>query len=844
MRRLSSLGSKHLAHRKGRSVLTALGIVLGVAILFGVQVANASTSAGIDNLIESFTGATDVIVQPVGSFDATMPERVQRELQATEGVKIAVGSFGFGTQLRTEASDAPFELTLRGSDLDYAKQIHPFVFESGRAYRRGAQEMVLPKRTADELKVKAGDRLDVPTRFGARTVLVAGILADEGAGAAFEGQIAYTSLETARALDGRGEVLSTVRVVLNDEQNVAKWIRRHGDELGDGYEVVNASTLADGFKDFIGVFGMTLSFFAAITLFVGSFLIYLTLSMAVIERVRSYGTMRALGATRAQVRKVVVAEALVLGAISTVLGLGLGLGIARGLLAMISSLFEIDTPGMTITGQAVAVAVVIGMLITLASSLIPARRAARLSPVVAMKGDYGAETRLSRMWIVGLVSLLIGTGLGLSTNTIAATASTPFLLLGSILLVPLLLRPLAGLLGKMTSRIAHGAGDVAVLHLVKERSRSAYTLGLIMVVMAMIFSIGGLFASLSSALELTLDRQFGADIQVEASGTLGERFETDLRKIGGIDRVTAFRFGESRFVDVNPEGENDDTVFVRIIDPETYWDVEGFQWAVGDDASARAALRRGGTILLPETQVAELDDALRNAGKRLGDTIRLRTSKGDHTFKIAGTYTSFAGPPIAVVGLKDGRRFFNAGDPSAYHASVKPGVSVEAVRARIEKELTTRYNATVQTSQAFKEEVTSDFRQYFNIIYAILAVAAVVGLLGLANTLAMSVLQRYREIGILRAVGTTRGQVRRMVLVESATLACVAFALALPLGFALSVLNVRSTGRAFGFAVDYVYPASWVPLLAVFGIVVAVLAALAPGRRAARLQIVNALQFE
>jgi putative ABC transport system permease protein len=155
-----------------------------------------------------------------------------------------------------------------------------------------------------------------------------------------------------------------------------------------------------------------------------------------------------------------------------------------------------------------------------------------------------------------------------------------------------------------------------------------------------------------------------------------------------------------------------------------------------------------------------------------------------------------------------------------------------------------RFAVQVETAGGVKAEVSRQFGQFFNIFYAIVFVAALVGLLGLANTLAMSVLQRSREIGVLRAIGTTRGQVRRMVLTESATLGSVAFVLSLPLGLAMSLLALRGIGDAFGFAVRYVYPAGWIPLVVAFGIAVAMLAALAPGRRAARLQVVKALQYE
>ena len=839
MRRLSSLGSKQLAHRKGRSALTATGILLGVAIMFGVLVSNATTQSGVDSLVKDYTGLADVLVRPTGAFDAHLPASILARLRALPHVRVAVGSLRLDSAIRLPRRRDPIAVEVRGIDLESAARIQNYTLLGGRFFTPGAREAVIPDRLRRRLKIAIGATVRVGTPHGVEPLLLVGILKDAGAGRTNQGDEVFTSLADARALDRVGEVISGARLVLDGGTDVDAWIKRYRRAVGPGLQFDNADSLAKGFKDFLSILGSVFTFFAAITLFVGAFLIFLTLSMAVIERVRVYGTMRALGATRAQVRRTVIAEALVLGAFSTIAGLALGLLIARGLLALISALFEFDLPGLTVTPGAVIAGVLVGMVTTLIASLIPARRASRLSPVVAMRGDYASETRLSRFWILGAVFVLFGTSIAGFAGKGSGAYGAPLIMLGAVLLTPLLLRPLARVLGRMTQRMARGVGDVSVLHLVKERSRSAYTLAMIMVVMAVIFAVGGLNVTLLRAANDSLDRQFGADIQIHPVSfrglpTVDSSFDRALRTIPGVGKFTAIRFGQVHILKTHG---NESEAFARIIDPSTYFAVQSFAFKHGNDRAAERALRAGGAVVLPA-------DIVRTLNVDVGDTVRIRTVRGVERFRVAATFASFAGPPEVVFGLADGKRSLAAGDASVYSVNVTPGSDVQRVRNAIDATLGARYNIKTDTAGSLKDDARRQFSRFFNIFYAILLVAAIVGLLGLANTLAMSVIQRYREIGILRAIGTTRGQVRRMVFVESATLASVAFVLAIPLGLFLSVLTVWAMGNAFGFDVPYVYPSTWVAVLLIFDIAVAVVAAIAPGRRAARLEVVSALQYE
>lgn|GEM_PF-3532196 len=842
MRRLSSLGSKQLAHRKGRSVLTAGGIILGVAVLFGVLVSNATTQTGVDRLISDFVGDADVLAGPPGAFDATVPESIVPRLAALPGVRVAIGDYRFAGSFKTPAVADPVQVEVIGSDLAAARRLQTFTLARGDFYRDGATEAIVPQRLLDRLGLKAGTMMPLGTPRGIQQVRIAGVLEDTGAGRTNQGDVVFTSLATARALMDAGPVVSGARLALDDGIDVEKWIETNGESAGSEIRFENASTVAQGFRDFLDILGAVFTFFAGIVLFVGAFLIYLTLSMAVIERVRVYGTMRALGATRGQIRRVVIVEALVLGTVSTAGGLVLGLALAKGLVALVSNLFRIDLPGLTVTRSTLVTAVIVGILTTLVSSLVPARRAGHLSPVVAMRGNYAAETHLSRAWIFGLLATAAGVGIGL-TGGGAGPAGSPLLLLGAVLLTPLLLRPLARVLGRLTNRIARGVGDVAVLHLVKERSRSAYTLALIMVVMAMIFSIGGLYTTMDRAMQEAIDRQFGADLFLHPTGdrptgTLAPSFEKDLDGIKGIGDFTPIRFAQVQFVD--PDTGKPADGFARILDPRTYFDVAGFSLAEGTERGAREALERGGSILAPSSGVYGVQEG----GLHVGSSVHLQTTQGVKEFRVAGTYLTIGGIPAITVGIADGRRYFNAGDPNSYLANLAPEANLEAVRAQIDRTLAARYNVAVDTAAETKQDAKEQFGRFFNIFYAILGVAAIVGLLGLANTLAMSVLQRYREIGVLRAIGATRSQIWRMVLVESATLGLVAFVLSLPLGLVMSLLAVRGVADAFSFDIAYVYPSGWIPVVGVFGVIMAVVAAVAPGRRAARLEVVSALQFE
>lgn len=836
MRSLSAVGLRSLRERRGRYLLTGVAIVLGVGVLFSVLVSAASVNRGFDRFTSDFVGRADVVVSPNGSADLGMAPDVVERAGAVDGVANAVGVVGFGASVDV-GEDDPEWMMAQGITIESARSIRRFELAEGRFFAPDADEVVLPSGQAERLEVALGGTVALTTPSGRHDLVVVGLLEEEGAARFQGGRVAYLPLGVAQRLSGTGDRLSRVDVDLAPGLDPGAWVDDHRDALGAAVVVNDGDSMGQGFRSFLNTIQSAFGATAALALFVGAFLIYLTFSVAVVERRRLFGMLRAVGATPGQVRRVVLAEAAALAVIASIVGVLVGVGLAALLVRFFAGAADIAVPSLAVTPGAVIAAIAVGVVATLVSALAPARRAARMAPVEAMRDDGGAAGRASRAWIAGLVlvaaaALLAssaGDGAGAGAVMILAVL---FLLLGVVLVVPPVLGPVARVLGRVTARLGGGMGSIAVMHLVKERSRSAYTLGLVMVVFATVFGIGAANTSMARALDEVIVRNLGADVTVWASNVFDPEIEARLLGVPGVEAVTPMRFGELRYRDRHGE-EQGFPLFVA--DPASYFEVQGIAWIDGDDATGAAALARGGSIVIPMLLADQLDVGV-------GDRIEVRATEGWREFAVAGTYTSIGNVPVYASTVD--AALLGAGRPNGYGAALADGVSLEEGARRVEAIFDQVADVTVDTFAETKAETRAILAGYFNIAYGILSIVAAVGVLGLANTLIVSVLQRRREIGVLRSVGALRQQVRGLVTVEAATLVLVAFVLAVPLAVVVSRLLIRSFASSFGFSLDYVFPFPMLGVILVIAVVVAVTATLAPARRAARMQPVDALAFE
>lgn len=836
MRSLTAISLRSLRRRKGRYVLTGLGIALGVAVAFAVLVTSRATNEALDRVTSGFVGDADVVLAPPGTFDSTFPEATLDDVRRIPGVADAMGVHAIPTATRPPDADHPdasLTFLVNGLDLDEARRIHDFDLVDGRFFRRERAEVVVPETFADAVEIDVGATLELSFQAGLRPVRVVGIIEDDGAGLNNGGRVAYTSLGASRDLAGSLDVLSSIDVVLEPGVDVDTWMEEARRRSGDRFLVVKASELASTFRDFLAGVQSALGLTAVLALFVGGFLIFLTFSVSVAERTRMYGTLRALGSLPAQVSRIVVGEAAALGLIGGVAGLGIGYVLALASLGFVARLVDVPLSGLGFRVGEALISGAVGLAISVGASLVPARRASSLSPVAAMGDEVRVEERVSLLaarltvFLAGVALVVFGAGLALQALGML------LVLLGAVLLVPVVVRPVARGLGAVTARVGRGVGDIAVMHLVKERSRSAYTLALVMVVLAATLAIGGLNLSMSETLDEVVDSQFGADLRVQAAGTFDPSVGGELAQIQGVRTASPVRFGTTEVLD----GEDARETFVLVIDPTTYFEVGNFPWVDGDEQSARRALARGGSVVVG-------DPLARQLGVEVGEEVTVRTFQGLRKLRVAGTFAVLGFNNGLAVSAQDAEALLGAGPPMTFFIRLAPGIGADRAQEVIQQRLGDRYELIIESAADVKAFAQSQLSGFFGIGYAIVLVTAIIGALGLANTLVVSVLARTREIGILRSTGVLRRQLWAMVLAEAATLVLCAFVLSLPLGGLLGWVSVRVGAQSLGFTVGYLTPWLLVPVLLVIAVVVGLLASVGPARRAARLDPVAALRFD
>jgi putative ABC transport system permease protein len=826
MKNLRSISRGYVLQRKGRSLMTGAGVLLGVSLLFAVLVSNASVSEGFDARSRELTGDSDVQVQPIGLAGSVLPPDVVDQLNGLPDVEDVSTWFGVAA---TDQNGASTSLT--GVD-DRYEAVNGIPLADGRLPESGADEVLHTLGHGPGI----GGAITVLTDTGSHQLAVVGVLDDRGIGELRDSTIRVTSLGTAQRLAGQAGAIGSARVVLADGVNEADWL--------DDHEYAIAGAQIQDAQAGIGqnIPGMALIFVAGITLFIAAFLIYLTLSGAVLERTAVYGTLRALGTSRKQVKRLVVWEAVILGTVASIGGLLLGLVIGSLLASVIAEVSDLPSSQFTVPPGAVIAAMVVGVGVSALAAYFPARRAGRLSPVVAMRGDVEGRTKLGKGWIAGIVLVLVGLGVRVS----GAPFPLPLLglllfLAGVVLLIPVVLGPLASLAGVVLNRFSNGLSRVTVMHVAKERNRSSYTTGLILVVLAFGISIGATQQALNGLIDRLAESQ--ADITVLSPNFITEETTEVVRSTPGVATVSPLRFGgTSVFVEDAAAGMEEVPAGLAIVDPDTYFDVQGYEWEDGSDGDARAAFVAGGGVAIPQPFAERLD-----LGR--GDTITLRTTEGLHDFEIIGLLTGTGGGQVQT-GLKDGAEFFGAGTPLSLIASVDEGSDAETVRDALRVRLDAgdewanggaEFN--VAGPEQFRESISTNVNTIIGIYAVLLVVSLVAGVLGMANTLAMAVVQRTREMGVLRALGVKQKGIRRMVVVEAALLTGLAYLLAIPVGLFTSQLQI-ATLESVGFSAPFAGTGPIVIVLLFVVIAVTFIASWFPARRAARVTVTDAIRLE
>ncbi len=848
-----------LAGRKFRAILTAIAIVLGVAMMSGAYVLTDTIDEAFDTIfVESYAG-TDAVVtgKETGiSFEGEqseappIPAETLDRVREVDGVGFAAGSVqDFQTKLVRPDGEAigtggspafAFGLETEGE----ADRFNPLDLVEGR-WAGGDGEVVVDESTASDEDLQVGDRIGVAALGSAEEVEIVGVAKYGNLSTLGSATFAILDLPTAqRLLDKEGQ-LDAVQVAAEEGVVPEELARRLEAELGSDVTVrtgvEQAAEQSGEIATFTKIIRYFLLSFAGIALFVGAFVIFDTLSITVAQRTREFATLRMIGASRRQILGSVIVEALVIGFTASIVGLFSGLGLAVGLSALFRA-FNLELPQAetVFATRTIVVSLLVGTLVTLVAGLLPAVRATRVSPIAAVReGATLPRGRFSRLvpyiaaLIVALAVLTLSYGTlaeGIATGDRFAVLGLGVLALfiGVAMLSSKLVKPLARLVGLPARRLGGVAGRLADGNAQRNPGRTASTAAALMIGIALVTFVAAVAQGVRVSNVDAIERQIQSDLIVTSSDGYSEfpaAVGTAVEDVPDVETVSNVR---QDIAEIDGSAGNLTGLDDRITD------VYGFRWKDGSNA-VLAELGDDGAVI-PENVAEDHDLAV-------GDRLTVRSTADDtKEVVVRGIYEGSPFYPLlgtASVSLEAFDELYER--PRNRFTLLNLSGDPVAAKPAIEAALAGFPDTKVQTRDEWIEKEDREIQQFLLFLYVLLALSVIISLFGMVNTLALSVFERTRELGMLRAVGMTRRQVRRMVRHESVITALIGAALGLPLGIFLALLVTRALAQYdLQFAIPTVSLISFV-LVAVFA---GLLAAVLPARRAARLRVLEALQYE
>lgn len=845
---------RNLFARKVRLLMSGLSVILGVAFLSGVLVFSNGLSTTFDGIINGST--PDGVVRAVdteefeggasGQSDQSLSPDVVSELEALPEVERADGDVvGFGMSLLAGdgtlvgGTGAP-TLAFNYHDGPNMAGDQALVLTSGR-WPEGTDEIVLDEGAAEAGDYGVGDDVRVIAPFGdlERTARLVGTAEFNGGGTAGATLLVFSTEAAQEIFLGGKDVFNRISLTAAGDVTQEELAEAASAVVPQGFEAVTGDEVASESQDavgsFLGVINTFLLVFAIIAVIVGGFIIVNTFSILVAQRTRELALLRALGAARGQVTRSVLLEAFVLAVVATTLGIGLGLLLARSLAALFRSIgLDIAGDALDLTTGTVVTSYLVGIGVTTAAAYLPARRGAKVAPVAAMRADATAERgSLRRRSLVGAVVLVVGAGFAAAGLAGAPGSDAAWIGVGAVLWI-LTIAAISSVVGKpvlvacraLFSRLFGTTGQLAAENALRDPRRTGATASALMIGLALVSTIGVLAASLNESVDDVVDEQFTADLLVQSttfipfSTGIGDKLE----KVDGVDVLSRQQFASAK-VD---GGTGDDTVSVTGNDDafDQVYDldvVDGTQSVTGDEA------------FVTRDVAEEMDLAV-------GDPIELGFQGGRTlTMTVVGIVE-----PSEVVGEVSVplEALAEAGilrQDTSISILVDPGADLDAVREAVDDAAASVPIVGVFDKDGFAEEIRGQVNQLLYIIYGLLALAIVIAVIGIVNTLGLSVIERTREIGLLRAVGMSRAKLRRMIMLESVTIAVLGAVLGMVLGLVIGVLlqrvlrdDLSSLGLPVGQLVAFL----------VIAVVVGVLAAVIPAIRAARLNVLGAIATE
>lgn len=845
---------------KGRMALSAVAVLLSVAFVCGTLVFTDTMNTTFDKLFAATS--SDVQVSAKGASDTgetraangkppVMPASVLGEVRKTEGVKSAEGTV-FSTSVTVVDADKDSLSPTGGAPTIVgnwnANDARTMKISSGNA-PRGPDQIMVDADTADKHHLKLGDEIAVITAVGTHRAKVSGFAEFEvtNPGAA----IFYLDTKTAQeALVGDAGVYTNVNVTAASGFSDAQVKKNVTAALDGGYQIQTAKEVADAnakdVGEFMGVMKYAMLGFAGIAFLVGIFLIINTFSMLVAQRTREIGLMRAVGSSRRQVNRSVLAEALLLGVFGSVLGVGAGVGLAVGLMELMGATgMNLSTDDLTVAWTTPVVGLLLGVVVTVLAAYLPARRAGKVSPMAALR-DSGAPVDAKSGVIRALLGLLLtgagGYGLYLASQADKASEGSMWLgggvvlsLIGFVVIGPLLASGVVRVLSAVVLRIFGPVGRMAERNALRNPRRTGATGAALMIGLALVACLSVVGSSMVASATDQLDKTVGTDfiIQSDRGELITQQAVQAAKTAEGLERFTEYKVLDADLT--TPDGKTSKGETINAADPSYATDLRT-ETVAGNLADAYRP-----------NSMSVFEGFAKKHGLELGSTVKVDFKDGTAAELTVRAITS------DEVVIDKGAMYASIATAAKYvpadkmpldvllFASAKDGQEAAAYKS-LKTALEDYPQYTVRDQTDYKEALKDQIGQLLNMIYGLLALAIIVAILGVVNTLALSVVERTREIGLMRAIGLSRRQLRRMIRLESVVIALFGALLGLGLGMGWGA----TAQQLLALEGMKVLEIPWPTITAVFlgSAFVGLFAALVPAFRAGRMNVLNAIATE
>jgi len=846
-----TLASRYLAGRKLRTALTTLAIVFGVLVIFGMNTL-------LPAFLEAFQANAMALADQT---DATITNKtgeafgldVAQTVADVEGVRAVSVKLERPLNLPPDyfdhdpaTPDRVTSVSLVGGDPEMLRAIGFYIVEEGRFITaEDAGVAVITKSFAEDIGVKVGDVLELPTPTGLATFEIVGLLPHRRIPG---NEVVLTPLAQAqKLLDMPGKInVIDANFDSADEARRAHIEERLRAALGKHYTIGVIQTGAEILTN-IKTAQAIMNFLGTLGLLMGGFIIFNTFRTIVAERRRDIGMLRAIGASQRTILTLILVEGLVQGLVGTALGLLLGYGLgwlAVGAASSIGRQFLNVTVGSpVVTVGLVIVSIGMGVGITLTAGLLPARAASRVSPLEALRPSL-AETIFKPLttfsfW-VGLVCLAFALVAIVSGNPGFISLGALFFVVGLVLIGPALVQPFARLFGRLLALAfaRAGAAELAQGNLTRQPSRAAVTASTTMIALAIVVMASSILTSVSGTFIRMLKNTLSSDyllmpptiavwgMNVGAKPELADA----LRQVQGVGVVSTMRFAHTEV--------NGVAVGVMGIEPETYQATSDLTFLEGDKAAAFAALTSGRNAIINGVLQA-------TAQLKVGDEIQLLTPTDEVTYKIVAVASDYLNAKTTTLYISHGNigADFGRTEDVLLRVNRAPGAEAAQVEAGLREALKPYPQFKLIVGQEYIDENIKLFDSVFLGMYVLVLFLAVPSLIAMVNTLAIGVIERTREIGMLRAVGATRNQIRAIVLAEALILAAIGTAFGLLSGVYLGYMAINAFS-ALGFPMDYSFSLDGLLLATAAGLLFGAFAAIIPARQAAQLEVVRALRYE